>query len=48
MSFDLKNAWATCQTMMDTILQPKPMIGWNVEAYVDDMVVTSISNEVHA
>jgi len=38
MPFGLKNAGVTYQRMMDKILQP--MLGWNVEAYVDDMVVT--------
>ena len=46
MPFGLKNAGATYQRMMDKILQP--MLGRNVEAYVDDMVVTSAGNETHA
>jgi len=39
MSFGLKNAGATYQRLMDRILAP--MLGRNVQAYVDDMVVTS-------
>jgi len=39
MPFGLKNVDATYQRLMDRILDP--MIGWNVQAYVDDMVVTS-------
>ena len=46
MPFGLKNAGATYQRMMDKILQP--MLGRNVEAYVDDMVVTSAGIETHA
>ncbi|XP_027916049.1 uncharacterized protein LOC114175492 [Vigna unguiculata] len=46
MPFGLKNAGATYQRMMDRILQP--LLGRNVESYVDDMVVTSAGNEVHA
>jgi len=39
MPFGLKNAGATYQRLMDRVLAP--MIGRNVQAYVDDMVVTS-------
>ena len=39
MPFGLKNAGATYQILMDRVLAP--MIGRNVQAYVDDMVVTS-------
>ena len=39
MPFRLKNAGATYQRLMDKILAP--MLGRNVQAYVDDMVVTS-------
>jgi len=46
MPFDLKNAGVTYQRMMDRILQP--MLGRNVEAYVDDMVVPSTSGGSHA
>ena len=39
MPFGLKNAGATYQRLMYQILAP--MIGRNVQAYVDDMVITS-------
>ena len=39
MPFGLKNAGATYRRLMDRILAP--MLGRNVQAYVDDMVVTS-------
>jgi len=39
MSFGLKNTGATYQRLMDKVLAP--MLGRNVQAYVDDMVVTS-------
>jgi len=39
MPFGLKNAGATYQRLMDRILAP--LLGRNVHAYVDDMVVTS-------
>jgi len=39
MPFGLKNASATYQRLMDKVLAP--MLGRNVHAYVDDMVVTS-------
>jgi len=39
MPFGLKNAGATYQRLMDRVLAP--MIGRNVQAYVDDMVVIS-------
>ena len=39
MPFGLKNAGATYQRLMDKILAP--MLGRNLQAYVDDMVVTS-------
>jgi len=39
MPFGLKNAGATYQRLMDRVLAP--MIGRNVQAYMDDMVVTS-------
>ena len=37
--FGLKNVGATYQRLMDKVLAP--MLGRNVQAYVDDMVVTS-------
>jgi len=39
MPFGLKNAGATYQRLMDKV--PAPMLGRNMQAYVDDMVVTS-------
>jgi len=39
MSLGLKNAGATYQRLMDKVLAP--MLGRNVQAYVEDMVVTS-------
>ena len=45
MSFGLKNARATYQRLMDRVLSP--MLGRNVQAYVDDMVVTSRGKEQH-
>jgi len=45
MPFGLKNACATYQRLMDRILAP--MIGRNVQAYVDDMVVTSQVRDQH-
>ena len=39
MPFGLKNASATYQRLMDKVLAP--ILGRNVQAYVDDMVVTS-------
>ena len=45
MPFRLKNAGATYQRLMDRVLSP--MLGRNVQAYVDDMVVTSREKEQH-
>ena len=45
MPFGLKNASATYQRLMDRVLAP--MLGRNVQAYVDDMVVTSQQKEQH-
>jgi len=45
MPFGLKNAGVTYQRLMDKVLAP--MIGRNVQAYVDDMVVTSQQREQH-
>jgi len=46
MSFGLKNAGATYQRLMDKVLAP--MLGRNVQAYMDDMVVTSQERGQHA
>jgi len=43
MPFGLKNARATYQRLMDKVLAP--MLGRNVQACVDDMVVTSQQKE---
>ena len=45
MPFGLKNAGATYQRLMDRVLAP--MLGRNVQAYVDDMVVTSQEKSKH-
>ena len=45
MPFRLKNAGATYQRLMDKVLAP--MLGRNVQAYVDDMVVTSLEKSKH-
>ena len=45
MPFGLKNASATYQRLMDRVLAP--MISRNVQAYVDDMVVTSQARGHH-
>jgi len=45
MPFGLKNANATYQRLMDRIIAP--MIGRNVQAYVDDMVITSEEKDQH-
>jgi len=44
--FGLKNAGATYQKLMDKVLAP--MLGRNVQAYVDDMMVTSHKTGQHA
>jgi len=41
----VKNAGATYQRLMDRVLAP--MIGRNVQAYVDDMMVTSQVKDQH-
>ena len=46
MPFGLKNAGATYQRVMDKVLAP--ILGRNVQAYVDDMVVTSHERGQHA
>ena len=45
MPFGLKNAGATYQRLMDEVLAP--MLGRNVHAYVDDMVVASHDRRRH-
>ncbi|KAL0409439.1 UNVERIFIED_CONTAM: Polyprotein P3 [Sesamum radiatum] len=45
MPFDLKNAGATYQRLVDKIFRPQ--IGRNVEVYVDDMLVKSKKAEDH-
>ena len=45
MPFGLKNAGATYQRLMNKVLVP--MIGRNVQAYMDDMVVTSQVKDQH-
>jgi len=45
MPFGLKNAGATYQRLMDKVLAP--ILGRNVQAYVDDMVVTSLEKSRH-
>ena len=46
MPFGLKNAGATYQRLMDKVLAP--ILGRNVQDYVDDMVVTSHERGQHA
>ena len=45
MPFGLKNTGAMYQRLMDKVLAP--MLGRNVQAYVDDMVVTSLEKSKH-
>jgi len=45
MPFGMKNVGATYQRLMDMILVP--MFGRNIQAYVDDMVVTSAKKDQH-
>nr|KYP40114.1 Retrovirus-related Pol polyprotein from transposon 17.6 [Cajanus cajan] len=46
MPFGLKNTGATYQRLMDKVFQHQ--IGRNMEVYVDDMVVKTLSAEAHA
>ena len=46
MPFELKNAGATYQRLMNHVLQDH--IGKNVEVYVDDIIVKSQKSEQHA
>ena len=45
MPFDLKNARATYQKLVNHMFRPQ--IGWNVEVYVDDMLVKSLDRGKH-
>ena len=45
MSFGLKNAGATYQRLVNHMFRPR--IGWNVEVYVDDMLVKSLNEKKH-
>ena len=45
MPFGLKNAGATYQRLVNHMFRPQ--IGWNVEVYVDDMLVKSIDEGSH-
>ena len=45
MPFGLKNAGATYQRMVNHMFHPQ--IWWNVEVYVDDMLVKSQEEEIH-
>ena len=45
MPFGLKNAGATYQRLVNHMFRPQ--IGWNVEVYVDDMLVKSQDEEIH-
>jgi len=45
MSFRLKNIGATYQRMINKVFEIQ--IGWNLEVYVDDMIVKSKTLEQH-
>ena len=45
MPFGLKNVGATHQRLINHMFRPQ--IGWNVEVYVDDMLVKSLDEEKH-
>ena len=45
MSFGLKNAKATYQRLVNHMFRPQ--IGWNVEVYMDDMLVKSVNEKQH-
>ena len=45
MPFDLKNAGATYQWLVNHTFRPQ--IGWNVEVYVDGMLVKSFDEGSH-
>jgi len=46
MPFGLKNAGTTYQRLMDRFILA-PMLGRNVQAYVDNMVITSEKKDKH-
>ena len=45
MSFNLKNARATYQRLVNHMFRPQ--IGWNVKVYVDDMLAKSLEEKKH-
>ena len=45
MPFGLKNTGTTYQRLVNHVFHPQ--IGWNVEVYVDDMLVKSLDEEKH-
>ena len=45
MSFRLKNAGATYQRLVNHMFHPQ--IGWNLEVYMDDMLVKSLDEKKH-
>ena len=45
MPFGLKNARAIYQSLVNHMFRPK--IGWNVEVYVDDILVKSLEEKKH-
>ena len=45
MPFGLKNTGATYQRLVNHMFRPQ--IGWNVEVYVDDMLVKSLDEKKH-
>ena len=45
MPFGLKNAGETYQRLVNHMFRPQ--IGWNVEVYVDDMLVKSLEEKKH-
>ena len=45
MPFDLKNVGAAYQRLVNQMFHPQ--IGWNVEVYMDDMLVKSTKEVMH-
>ena len=45
MTFGLKNVGETYQRLVNHMFRPR--IGWNVEVYVDDMLVKSLDKKKH-